>query len=85
MNYYVAIKFNNAGKGYHFGTDDNNLKIGDKIVAESIRGMQVGEVVSLPTPIKEYKSELVLKPILRKANDDDLLIYEENKKEAKKQ
>ena len=83
MNYYIAIKFTGTGKGYYFSTDDNTLKLGDKVVAESVRGMQVGEVVSLPVSIKEYKSELSLKPILRKANEDDLLIYEENKKRSK--
>ncbi len=82
MKYYVAIKFNKTGKGYYFGTDEDNLKVGDKVVAESVRGMQVGEVISSPISTKEYKSELALKPITRIANEDDLLIYEENKKRS---
>ena len=83
MNYYVSIKFANAGKAYYFSSDIADLKIGDKVVAESVRGLQVGEVVSNVTPISEYKSQLELKPILRKANEDDLLIYDENKKRSK--
>ncbi len=83
MEYYVSIKFINTGKGYYFSTDIADLKIGDKVVAESIRGLQVGEVVSNVTPINEYKSQLELKPILRRANSDDLLIYNENQKRSK--
>lgn len=80
--YYAGVKFSTTGKTYFFGTDINNLKEGDKIVAESIRGLQVGEI-SLPSAsIKEYKSSLELKPIIRLANKDDLLIYEANKKRS---
>lgn len=81
-NYYAGVKFSLTGKSYYFSCDDNTLKIGDKIVAESIRGMQVGEISIEPIAISEYKSELELKPIIRRANDDDLLLYEVNKKKS---
>ena len=81
-NYYAGVKFSPTGKSYYFSYDDNTLKIGDKIVAESIRGMQVGEISIEPIAISEYKSELELKPIIRRANDDDLLLYEVNKKKS---
>ena len=83
ITHYVSIKFAPNGKGYYFGTDMADLKIGDKIVAESIRGLQVGEVSGEMFPINKYKSELELKPIIRRATDDDLLIYDENIKRAK--
>lgn len=83
ITHYVAIKFTSIGKGYYFGTDLADLVPGDKVVAESIRGLQVGDVVSTPTPISEYKSSLELKPIIRKATDDDLLLRDENAKRAK--
>ena len=57
-NYYAGVKFSPTGKSYYFSCDDNTLKIGDKIVAESIRGMQVGEISIEPIAISEYKSEL---------------------------
>lgn len=81
-NYYAGVKFSPTGKSYYFSCNDNTLKIGDKIVAESIRGMQVGEISIEPIAISEYKSELELKPIIRRANDDDLLLYEVNKKKS---
>lgn len=81
--HYVSVKFTNTGKGYYFSTDIADLKIGDKVVAESIRGMQVGEVACQPIPIENYSSELELKEVLRRATEDDLLIYDENIKRAK--
>ena len=83
VTHYVSIKFAPTGKGYYFGTDMSDLKIGDKVVAESIRGLQVGEVSGDLIPIEKYKSELELKPIIRRATEDDLLIYDENIKRAK--
>lgn len=83
ITHYVAIKFTSIGKAYYFGTDLADLKPGDKVVAESVRGLQVGEVVSSPTSISEYKSSLELKPIVRVATEDDLLLHDENAKRAK--
>ena len=83
ITHYVGIKFSNSGKSYYFGTNDPDIKIGQKIVAESVRGMQVGEATTVPEPISNYKSELELKPVIRIATDDDLLIYDENIKRAK--
>ncbi len=80
--YFAGVKFTSIGKAYYFGTDMSDLKVGDKIVAESIRGMQVGDIALEPTPISNYKSQLELKPILRRATSDDLLIFEENKKRS---
>ena len=61
----------NLRKSYFFGTEIPNLKIGQKVVAESVRGMQIG-VVSTPVfDVSTYKSDLELKPILRIANDVD--------------
>lgn len=82
ITHYVGIKFSNSGKSYFFGTDIDNLAIGEKVVAESVRGLQIGIVSTECHEISKYKSELELKQIIRKATDDDLLIYEENIKRS---
>ena len=83
ITHYVGIKFSNSGKAYFFGTDLTDLKIGQKVVAESIRGMQVGEVATEVFDISKYKSDLELKPMLRVATEDDLILHDENIKRAK--
>ena len=81
--HYVGIKFSSSGKAYYFGTDIPDLKIGQKVVAESIRGLQLGEVATPVYDISAYKSSLELKPMARVATDDDILLGEANKKRAK--
>ena len=82
VTHYVGIKFSNSGKAYYFGTDNKDLKIGQKVVAESVRGLQLGVVSTEVFPIETYKSSLDLKPLIRVATDDDLLLHEANKKRA---
>lgn len=83
ITHYVGIKFSNSGKAYYFGTEISDLHNGDFVVAESIRGLQVGQIAVEPIEINKYKSSLELKPLIRKATDDDLLMYDENIKRAK--
>ena len=83
ITHYVGIKFSNSGKAYYFGTDNKDLQIGQKVVAESVRGLQLGEVTTPVFDISTYKSSLELKPMARIATDDDLLLHEANQKRAK--
>ena len=41
----ALIRFNNVGKSYYFSTDLDLYK-GDKVVVETIRGLELGELVS---------------------------------------
>ena len=83
ITHYVGIKFSNSGKAYFFGTDNKDLQLGQKVVAESIRGLQLGEIATPVFDISTYKSGLELKPLIRVATDDDLLLFEANQKRAK--
>ena len=83
ITHYVGIKFSSSGKAYYFGTDIKDLKIGQKVVAESVRGLQLGEVATPVFDISTYNSALELKPMVRIATDDDVLLHEANQKRAK--
>ena len=43
FKYCVSVKFRGAKKAYSFGTDMEDLKYGDKVVVETIRGVELGE------------------------------------------
>lgn len=85
MNYthYVAIKFPLAVHAYYFGTELDDLKHGELVVAESAYGIQIGKVKGSPIEISKYDKDLPLSPILRRVNDDDLLMQDENNKRSK--
>ena len=81
-DYYVGIKFSRTTHAYFFGAKNLPLQIGDKVVVETLHGPELGEVTLEPIPIEKYKSELELKPIIRKATDVDLRMNEQNIKDA---
>lgn len=81
--YFVGVRFSKGVKAYFFGTDDDSIQINDKVVVDNIDGIIVAEVCSTLTPIENYKSSLDLKPILRKADKNDLFLFEHNLNKAK--
>lgn len=83
FTHYVGIAFNSSTRSYYFGSNISDLKINDKVVVETVRGMELGIVSFEPTEIASYKNNLPLKPILRKATDVDIRLYENNLKDAK--
>ena len=81
---FVGVKFFNTPRAYFFGvTDDEVFGMGDKVVVETMRGMELGEIAIEPIDIEKYDSPLGLKPILRRASDIDVRIFESNQKDAK--
>lgn len=83
FTHYVSVAFLNAPRSYNFGIEDIEIKTGDKVVVETVRGLELGTAVSDMIAINNYHSELGLKPVKRKATDIDVKIYENNLKEAK--
>lgn len=77
----ALIRFNNVGKSYYFSTD-LNVKKGDKVVVETIRGLELGELISDLKELSEFNLDTELKRIKRKANRADLDLFQFNKTKA---
>lgn len=82
FKYIVSIKFSSSKKAYNFGTNDDTYRYGDKVVVETVRGMELGEIISDLRDASTYTSNLALKPVIRKANQHDLDNHERNKKDT---
>src|SRR5574344_1120293 len=82
--YFVGIRFPGGGKSYYFSTDYDDLRIGDKVVVETIAGYEMGEVSTSLMNAAAYQNDLELKPIVRKPTTQDLEDYEFNLSESKK-
>ena len=81
---FLGVKFFNTPRAYFFGLkEEEDYHLGDKVVVETMRGLELGEVAIEPISIDKYESELGLKPVLRRATDIDVKIYEANQKDAK--
>ncbi len=74
----VGVRFKRCGNIYDFQTNGINVQKGDLIVVESSFGVTIGTIVinrqHVETPEKE------LKPVLRKATEEDLKTKSENDK-----
>lgn len=79
----ALIRFNNVGKSYYFSTDLDLYK-GDKVVVETIRGLELGELVSDLKYISEFNLDTELKKIKRVANRADLELFAYNQAKAEK-
>lgn len=77
----ARVRFNNVGKSYYFSTH-LDLKKGDKVVVETIRGLELGELISDLRDLSEFDLDTELKEIKRKANRADIDIYAFNKTKA---
>ena len=82
---FVGVKFFNTPRAYFFGVkEDDVFELGEKVVVETMRGMELGEIAIATIDIDKYSSELGLKPILRRASSVDVKIFEANQKDAVK-
>ena len=82
FTHYAGISFNNSSRAYYFGVKNINLQKGDKVVVETVRGPELGTVAYDLIEISNYKNDLPLKPVLRKATEVDIKLYENNIKDA---
>lgn len=75
----VAVRFRRVGKPYHFAAAGLDLQPGDRVVVETARGLECGEVVSAVRDIPAEELAQPLKPVLRLATPADLARMEENR------
>ncbi|MCD8195004.1 MAG: stage 0 sporulation protein [Coprobacillus sp.] len=79
---YVGVKFSDSLRMYFFGYKDMDLKTGDKVVVETTKGVELGEITTPIYEMVDYKLKFALKPIIRKATDQDIRDNENNLKDA---
>ena len=80
MAIVVGVRFKEAGKVYNFDPIGLGFELGEKVVVETARGIECGEVAVEPTDVPESEIIKPLKKIIRKATKEDIAKLEENKK-----
>ena len=76
----IGIEFSNSNRIYYFDPNGIEVSKGDKIIVETERGVQLGIVRKEKEEISSEKLVTPLKPIVRKANKEDISKYEKNQK-----
>ncbi len=80
----VGVRFREAGKIYYFDPEDLELSDGDKVIVETVRGLEFGEVVGGADMVPEDKITSPLKKVIRKATPEDNARVEANREKEKK-
>lgn len=83
MQTVVGVRFKQAGKVYYFGTGGMDLKCGDEVIAETVRGLEYGKVLLAPREIEDANVTLPLRAVIRLASDEDRRKVAENREKEK--
>lgn len=81
MQNIVGVRFKKAGKIYYFDPNGLDIKVNDGVIVETVRGMEYGMVVLGPRV--EENPEFPIRPVMRKATEEDLKQLEENREREK--
>ncbi len=76
----VGVHFRNAGKVYYFDPKGLDVHMGDKLIVETARGLEMGSATLPPQEIPDDQVGKPLKDVVRLATEEDLKHEEENRK-----
>lgn len=74
----IGVRFKEVGKVYFFDPDSLSYSLGDRVIVETVRGVECGEVAAENHFVDEEKVVMPLKKALRHATTEDLRHLEEN-------
>ena len=76
----IGVRFKEVGKVYYFDPEGEKFSIGDRVIVETSRGTECGEVAADNRFVTEDKVVMPLKKVLRFATAEDLEHVKENEK-----
>lgn len=79
----IGVRFKEVGKVYYFNPLDNKLNTGDRVIVETARGLECGEVATPNKTVDDAEISHPLKPLIRIATEKDLNHLAENKLKEK--
>ena len=83
MAWVAGIRFKPAGKIYFFECENLDLNRGDGVIVETIRGIEYGTVASGKRQVPDGELVLPLKPVIRKASEEDTKAHQANHQKEK--
>ena len=79
----ISIRFKNGGKEYYFNPNGAQFQVGDGVIVETTRGTEFAQCVRGNNLIDEIELTAPLRPVVRKATDEDVRLLEKNKEREK--
>ena len=84
MTEVIGVRFKQVGKIYYFSPNGVQMPVGEKVIVETARGIECGEVALSNREIEDEGIVKPLKTVIRVANKEDLKRIEDNKAKEKK-
>lgn len=78
----VGVRFKKAGKIYWFDPNNIDLKAGDDVIVETVRGIEMGKVMIEKREVPDEEIVQPLKKVVRKATEEDYKKAQENMEKA---
>ena len=75
----IGVRFKEVGKVYYFDPDGQSLKKGDKVIVETVRGIECGEVAMDNRELNDEEIVRPLKKLIRIATQKDIDQFTLNK------
>ena len=75
----IGVRFKETGKIYYFDPNGKTLKRGDRVIVETARGIECGEISFANKMVEESEIIAPLKKLIRIATPEDLEIVKQNK------
>ena len=79
----IGVRFKEVGKVYYFDPDGQQLKKGDRVIVETVRGIECGEVAMDNREIDDEQIVKPLKKLIRIADEKDIAQFKANKAKEK--
>ncbi len=83
MSEVIGVRFQQAGRVYFFDAADIPLEVHDYVVVETSHGQELGKVVITPEQVLFSEITEPLKPVVRKAQADDIAKAQRQQEKAK--
>jgi len=79
----IGVRFKDVGKIYYFDPGGMEMKNGDKVIVETARGVECGDVAIENRDMPDDQIVKPLKMVIRKATDEDIQTVESNRAKEK--
>ncbi len=76
----IGVRFKNTGKVYYFDPGDEKLCRGEKVIVETARGVECGEVAMENREVSDEAIVQPLRQLIRRAGKDDLRKLSDNQR-----
>ena len=68
----VDVAFRNSGKNYYFAPGELTFSLGEKVIVETARGIELGRIAQTVHKVDADRISSPLKKVMRKATEDDI-------------